>query len=116
MSIAGAGSAGTQVNRVLDALGYPDKFGDAIGALVDMKTGNIPGAVRNLVDLKSGLTTGQMDRMFGRADSSAALQAAFQAGNTPARTRNSTKRRDDRIMLDSQAQKMARASQGAGRT
>ncbi len=58
-------SAGTQINRMLDALGYPDKFGDAIGALVDLRTGNLPGALRNLVDLNSGLSTRGMDRIFG---------------------------------------------------
>ena len=58
-------SAGTQINRLFDALGYPDSFGDAIGTLVDFKTGNLAGAFRNLIDLKSGLSTRQMDSIFG---------------------------------------------------
>ena len=58
-------SAGTQINRLFDALGYPDKFGDALGALVDLRAGNVAGAFRNLVDLNSGLSTRQMDSIFG---------------------------------------------------
>ena len=36
-------SAGTQINRWLDSLGYPDAFGDAIGALVDTRSGSVAG-------------------------------------------------------------------------
>ncbi|NNE09292.1 MAG: hypothetical protein HKN20_12085 [Gemmatimonadetes bacterium] len=43
----------------------PDAFGDKIGMLVDMKMGNMPGAMRNAVDLASGLSTGQMDQLQG---------------------------------------------------
>ncbi|MCB9463955.1 MAG: hypothetical protein H6682_09750 [Candidatus Eisenbacteria bacterium] len=60
-------SLGTQINRALDSLGYPDAFGDALGALVDLRSGNVAGALRNLVDLNSGLSTRQMDSIFGGA-------------------------------------------------
>ncbi|MEZ4647960.1 MAG: hypothetical protein R3E97_04095 [Candidatus Eisenbacteria bacterium] len=60
-------SLGTQINRALDSLGYPDAFGDALGALVDLRSGNVAGAFRNLVDLNSGLSTRQMDSIFGGA-------------------------------------------------
>ncbi|MCA9758183.1 MAG: hypothetical protein KDA27_20480 [Candidatus Eisenbacteria bacterium] len=66
MSIA-LNSVGTNLNRVLDSLGYQDKFGDALGSIADLGTGNIAGAFRNLVDLKSGLTTGQMDSILSGA-------------------------------------------------
>jgi len=58
-------STGTQINRFLDALGLPDSIGDSIGALVDTRTGNAAGAMRNLIDLNSGLSTRQMDSIFG---------------------------------------------------
>ena len=66
MSIA-LNSVGTNLNRVLDSLGYQDKFGDALESIADLGTGNIAGAFRNLVDLKSGLTTGQMDSILSGA-------------------------------------------------
>ena len=56
----------TQINRMLDALGYPDKFGDAIGALVDIKSGNVPGAVRNLVQADELLAVLEEDHLPGR--------------------------------------------------
>ena len=41
---------GKIVNKALDTF-LPDAVGDAVGAAVDIATGNIPGAVRNAVDL-----------------------------------------------------------------
>ncbi|NNE08232.1 MAG: hypothetical protein HKN20_06685, partial [Gemmatimonadetes bacterium] len=60
-----ANSVGTQVNRYLDALGLPDAFGDKIGALVDASRGDAAGALRNIVDLNSGLSTKTLDRLTG---------------------------------------------------
>ena len=62
---SGANSIGTQVNRYLDSLGLPDNFGDKIGALVDLKRGDLSGLYRNIADLKSGLSTGLFDRIAG---------------------------------------------------
>lgn len=59
-------SPGTQLNRLLDSLGLPDQLGDILGTQIDMQIGNVKGAMRNLVDAYSGLTTAQMDRFFGR--------------------------------------------------
>lgn len=59
-------SAGTQVNRYLDALGMPDKFGDSIGAMIDLRRGDLGGALRNMVDLQSGLSTQQLDNVLGK--------------------------------------------------
>ncbi len=55
-------STGTNVNRMLDSLGLPDSFGDAIGALIDARRGDLGGVARNLVDLQSGLPTSALDR------------------------------------------------------
>jgi hypothetical protein len=60
------GSSGTQVNRMLDKLGLPDAFGDMIGAQIDAAKGDMAGYARNMMDLTSGLSTGQMDQMFGK--------------------------------------------------
>ena len=58
-------SVGTQVNRYLDRLGLPESFGDSIGALVDARRGDIGGAIRNLFDLQSGLSTRSLDQAIG---------------------------------------------------
>ncbi|MEM1201805.1 MAG: hypothetical protein AAGN66_01100 [Acidobacteriota bacterium] len=57
----GALSQGSQLNRMLDTLGLPDKVGDMMGAALDAKLGNAAGMMRNLFDGFSKLTTGQMD-------------------------------------------------------
>jgi len=43
-------SIGTILNRALDAV-LPDVVGDAVGAFVDVVTGNPVGAVHNALDL-----------------------------------------------------------------
>ena len=43
-------SIGTVINRALDAV-LPDVVGDAVGAFVDVVTGNPVGAVHNTLDL-----------------------------------------------------------------
>jgi hypothetical protein len=60
------GSVGMQANRMLDALGLPDKLGDLVGAQIDQSRGDYAGMMRNLQDLNSGMSTAQMDGMFGR--------------------------------------------------
>ncbi|MEZ4647935.1 MAG: hypothetical protein R3E97_03970 [Candidatus Eisenbacteria bacterium] len=66
MSIA-LNSVGTNLNHLLDSLGYKDSFGDTLGTIADLGTGNVAGAFRNLVDLKSGLSTNQMDSILSGA-------------------------------------------------
>ncbi len=61
----GANSYGTQVNRYLDSLGLPDQFGDKIGAMIDLKRGDLSGFYRNIADLNSGLSTKQFDAITG---------------------------------------------------
>jgi hypothetical protein len=60
------GSVGMKVNRMLDALGLPDKLGDLIGARIDLARGDVRGAMRNLADATSGLATSQMDLLYGK--------------------------------------------------
>ena len=50
-------SQGTQVNQMLDSLGYPDMVGDLVGAQVDLRNGNLGGYLRNMQDAFSGLPT-----------------------------------------------------------
>ncbi|MFN8548542.1 MAG: hypothetical protein U0527_11435 [Candidatus Eisenbacteria bacterium] len=61
-----AGSAGMQVNRMLDALGMPDALGDFIGAQIDVARGDVRGAMRNLIDLQSGMPTSALDAALGK--------------------------------------------------
>ena len=61
-------SVGTQLNRLLDSLGLDEKFGDAVGTVADLQTGNVPGAIRNLIDLSSGISTRELDRYLGCAN------------------------------------------------
>ena len=63
--INGIGSQGMHVNRMLDALGLPDSIGDAVGAQIDIQGGDMAGFMANLVDLNSGLSSSQMDQLFG---------------------------------------------------
>jgi hypothetical protein len=60
------GSVGMQVNRMLDRLGLPDKLGDVIGARIDLQRGDLQGAMRNLADATSNMTTAQRDSIFGQ--------------------------------------------------
>ncbi|MFH1812341.1 MAG: hypothetical protein ABIJ09_26630 [Pseudomonadota bacterium] len=60
------GSQGMQVNRMLDALGLPDNVGDMIGAQIDAARGDWAGYARNMQDLTSGMSSGQMDKLFGK--------------------------------------------------
>ncbi|MFH1810529.1 MAG: hypothetical protein ABIJ09_17440 [Pseudomonadota bacterium] len=60
------GSIGMQTNRMLDALGLPDNIGDMIGAQIDAANGDWAGYARNMMDLTSGMSSTQMDGVFGR--------------------------------------------------
>ena len=59
------GSTGMNVNRMLDALGLPDKFGDVVGTGIDALRGDPMGMYRNAMDMSSGLRTKNMDALFG---------------------------------------------------
>ena len=56
-------SPGTELNRLMDNLGFPDKVGDLYGAALDAAVGNNSGVARNLLDAYSPLSTGQLDRL-----------------------------------------------------
>lgn len=58
----GANSAGTQLNRMLDRLGLPDKVGDLMGAALDARIGDVAGMRRNLTDAFSNRSTASLDR------------------------------------------------------
>lgn len=61
----GGMSPGTQLNRLMDNLGFPDKLGDMYGMALDKAIGNDLGVARNMFDLFSPLKTSQLDRMMG---------------------------------------------------
>jgi hypothetical protein len=60
----GGMSPGTQLNRLMDNLGFPDKLGDLYGMSLDKAIGNDLGVARNMFDLFSPLKTSQLDRMM----------------------------------------------------
>ena len=60
----GGMSPGTQLNRLMDGLGFPDKLGDLYGMSLDKAVGNDLGVARNMFDLFSPLKTSQLDRMM----------------------------------------------------
>jgi len=64
--VIGANSLGTNLNRMLDSLGYPDMVGDLQGANVDLMTGNLAGYMRNMQDAFSGLPTQGFDALIGK--------------------------------------------------
>jgi len=64
--VIGANSIGTNLNRMLDSLGYPDMVGDLQGAHVDLMTGNLAGYMKNMQDAFSGLPTQGFEQMLGQ--------------------------------------------------
>lgn len=60
----GGNSPGTNLNRLMDSVGFPDKLGDMYGAALDAAIGNNRGVARNLFDAFSPLSTKQLDRMM----------------------------------------------------
>ena len=56
-------SAGTELNRMMDGLGFPDKVGDIYGAALDSAIGDQAGVARNLFDAYSPFTTSQLDAL-----------------------------------------------------
>ncbi len=56
-------SAGTELNRMMDNLGFPDRAGDLYGAALDAAVGDNIGVARNLLDAYSPLSTAHLDRI-----------------------------------------------------
>jgi len=73
--VIGANSLGTNLNRMLDSLGYPDMVGDLQGANVDLMTGNLAGYFRNMQDAFSGLPTQGFDAMIGKLPKPFSMQS-----------------------------------------
>jgi len=49
--MAGINSVGTQINQLMDAIGFHDSIGDAVGAIIDLKRGDRAGFIKNMNDL-----------------------------------------------------------------
>ena len=75
-------SAGTELNRMMDSLGFPDRVGDLYGAALDAAVGDNTGVARNLLDAYSPLATAQLDQVTTRM--SAAATMARPAAYCPA--------------------------------
>jgi hypothetical protein len=64
-------SPGTELNRMMDSLGFADQIGDLYGAALDAAVGNNSGVARNLLDAYSPLSTAQLDRLTIRMSAAA---------------------------------------------
>lgn len=73
--VIGSNSLGTNLNRMLDSLGYPDMVGDLQGANVDLMTGNLAGYFRNMQDAFSGLPSQGFDQMLGNLPKPFSMQS-----------------------------------------
>jgi hypothetical protein len=71
------GSVGMQVNRMLDALGLPDKVGDMIGAQIDLLGGNPLGYLPNLRDGYNEAAMGRGTSGFERSMMSGGMPSAM---------------------------------------
>jgi hypothetical protein len=61
----GGDSPGTNLNRLMDSLGFAEQLGDVYGASLDAAIGNNMGVARNLMDAFSPfLKTSDIDRMM----------------------------------------------------
>lgn len=58
----GSSSPGSNLNRLMDSLGFQDRTGDIAGAALDYAVGNNPGLVRNLVDALAPISTSELDK------------------------------------------------------
>lgn len=58
----GSSSPGTNLNRLMDSLGFQDRTGDVAGAALDAAVGNNPGLARNLVDALAPISTSELDK------------------------------------------------------
>ena len=89
MNDFGMKSAGTELNRMMDSLGFPDQVGDLYGAALDAAVGESAGVARNLLDAYSPLSTEQLDsvtRTMSPAASIAGPRTYFpanRASNVP---------------------------------
>jgi hypothetical protein len=64
-------SPGTELNRMMDSLGFADQIGDLYGAALDAAVGNNRGVARNLLDAYSPLSTAQLDKITIRMSAAA---------------------------------------------
>ncbi len=64
MISAGGSSAGTNLNRLMDSMGFADQLGDIMGAALDARVGDNVGVARNLFDAFSPISTGTLDNLM----------------------------------------------------
>lgn len=64
--MAGINSVGTQINRLMDAIGFNDSIGDAVGALVDLQRGDRAGFIKNMNDLYEDVNKFLEKKMLGK--------------------------------------------------
>jgi hypothetical protein len=67
---------GMELNRLLDAMGFPDHIGDLYGAALDQAIHNDLGVARNFLDAFAGFNANQCDPMLGRTGFGEAAQCS----------------------------------------
>jgi len=60
------GSTGMQAARMMEALGMPSTIAETVGAQVDASRGDMAGVQRLMMAATQGLSTAQMDNLFGK--------------------------------------------------
>jgi hypothetical protein len=56
-------SPGTNLNRLMDSMGFPEQLGDLMGAALDARVGNNAGVARNLFDAFASISTSTLDSL-----------------------------------------------------
>ncbi len=64
--MAEIGSVGSNINKLLDAIGLNDSIGDAVGAIVDLQRGDKAGFIKNMNDLYNDVNRFLEKKLLGK--------------------------------------------------
>lgn len=59
-------SVGTTINKLMDAIGFNDSIGDAVGAIVDLQRGDKAGFIKNMNDLYDDVNRFLEKKLLGK--------------------------------------------------
>jgi hypothetical protein len=59
-------SVGSNINRLMDAIGFNDSIGDAVGAIVDLQRGDKAGFIKNMNDLYDDVNKFLEKKLLGK--------------------------------------------------
>lgn len=64
--MAEIGSVGSNINKLMDAIGLNDSIGDAVGAIVDLQRGDKAGFIKNMNDLYNDVNRFLEKKLLGK--------------------------------------------------